>query len=896
MSWLKQLFSRQRLYSDLSEEIRQHLEEKIEELVASGMSRNEAAAAARRAFGNVMLAEEDSREVWRWPSIESFIADIRYALRTMQRTPGFTAVAVLSLALGIGANTATFSLINTLMLRRLPVRDPGQLVELLSLYPGEPRDNSFSWKFYEYVRDNNHVFSGLIGLDHSRFNVRIEGFEPDTANGEYVVGDFFSVLGVTPEIGRLIGPEDDQIGSADSAVAVVSWCYWKDRFNLDPSILGKRIFVDDAPFTVVGVTPRAFFGLQIGFRPDIWIPVAAEPMIAHPSHVTSGGMGLSLMGRLKPGVSIDQARAEMSVFNEWRVAEITKTSKDPLWRQVKIEVEPAGNGFTLLRDEFAKPLLALMAVVGLLLLIACTNVASLLLARGAARQREMAVRSSLGAGRFRLARQVLTESLLLSGAGSVLGVFLAYFGVDTLVRIMTSGRGIIGLPSRVDIQAHPDLRVLLFTAGVALSTGVLFGLVPAWNAFASVPATSLREIRGAGETRFRRLFGKGLVVAQVALSLVLLSAAGLFIRHLSNLEHLDLGFHRDHVLLVTLDAQHSGYEGERLSRAYQELLARFEAIPGVRSATLSGMTPISGAGASSFVKVEGHPEKPEDRRYISINWVAPKYFETLGTPLLAGRDFSFQDQRGPRVAIINQAMARFYFGNESPIGKHFTIDRDWKGFGDDIVFEIVGMVGDAKYYEIREAAPRTIYFNPFQDGNVPSKFALRTNVDPTAVAGEVRHTVRESLKTARVESLTTLDDQVDASIVPERLIAALSGLLGAMGAVLAAIGLYGLLAYTVARRISEIGVHMALGATRGDVTRMVLGDALGMVVAGLVLGAPIAFWGKKFAAILIEDLPVNSPVPIALGVVAMILVALLAAYVPARRASRVDPMVALRYE
>jgi putative ABC transport system permease protein len=873
---------------DLEQELRLHLELAAEDARRAGGPPELAHRAAAIRSGGLTQAMESLRDQRGLPWLADLPGDLRYACRVLARHPGFTASAVLSLALAIGANTAIFSLINSLMLGRLPVRAPEELVELASRYPGDPRVNAFAWKHYEHFRDGNHVFSDLVGVSPWRFPVSGDGFDTDALDGEYVVGAFFPALGVQPAIGRLIGPQDDHPGAADAAVAVVSWSFWKSRFNLDPAILGKRISVNGVPAAVVGVTPQAFFGLQVGFRTDVWVPVAMEPMVQQPSRLADRSLAMKLVGRLKRGMSIEQARAEMSVLDKARIEEISKASHDPLWSQAKIELVPAGAGFSTLRDQFAKPLQLLMAVVIVLLLIACMNVASLLMARGAARPRELALRVSLGAGRFRLVRQVLTESLLLSVVGSVIGLFLAHFGADALVRILASGRRMVGL-ERVDLQVQPDVHVLLFTIGVALLTGFLFGLAPAWQALAFVPASSLREAGGAREPRARRLLGQSLVVTQVALSVVLLSAAGLFVRHLSNLRHVDLGFNRDSVLLLTLDSRGSGYSPSQLSSLYRELLGRLQAIPGVHAATVSAITPIEGPAASRFANVEGLQERPEGRRRLSLNWVGPRYFETLGTPWVAGRDFTFEDEGHPPVAIVNQALARYYFSEGGALGKHITFE------GDDRPYQIVGVAGDAKYASLHAAAPRTVYLNAFQAGSI-SQLAVRTSVAPPAVAGDVRRMVRDGLRNVRLAHVTTLADQVDASIVPERLIAALSGLFGALGAALAAIGLYGLLAYTVARRTNEIGVRMALGATAGDVTRMVVKGALGLVSAGLAIGVPIATWSRPLAASMFGNLPKDTVFPIAFGATAMIGVALVAAYVPSRRAARVQPMDALRHE
>jgi len=794
--------------------------------------------------------------------------DLRYALRTMRRNRVFTAVAVLSLALGIGANTAIFSLIDTVMLRPLPVRNPATLVEPLYLYPTDPWLNGATFDQYRYLRDHNRTLAGLTASAFGKLTVL-----GSNVDAELVGGNYFPMLGLKPAVGRLIGPQDEGAG-----VAVLSWPYWRGQFALDPAVVGKQIRVGNSPVTIVGVAPRDFFGIVAESRTGIWLSFTTRPPY------------VSLIGRLKPGVSIAQAQAELGLLFKQSIDE-ARLRRDPNWSRVQFKLESAATGLSRdiipwgrVRDLYSRPLLFLMAVVGLLLLIACTNVASMLLARGAARQREMALRVLLGAGRWRLARQVLTESLLLSIAGAACGLCVAYFGAHGLAQIMASGR----TPLVLDVRL--DLRVLLFLAGAAILTGLFFGLAPALRAMATAPASSLRTTGSAGETRLARLFGKSLVVSQVAIAVVLLSAAGLFLRHLSDLRNVDLGFRRDHILLAALNPARSGISGPRLSNSYRELLERLSAIPGVRSTTLSGATPISGGAASRYVTVEGyHPTEPEQRSFV--NWVAPRYFETYGTPLLAGREFTFQDAGASHVAIVNQSMAQHYFGDANPIGRHITLEHD------NQPFEIVGVVADAKYLDLHVPPPRTIYLPAFSETGVnANSFAIRAAGDPATLVADVRRAVAAVLKDVPVESTPTLAAQMDASIVPERLTATLSALFGALGSLLVAIGIYGLLAYTVARRTNEIGVRMALGATRRDVTQMVLADAIRMAGAGLAIGLPLAIWSRRFAASLIAGLPPTNAAAMIAGASTLTAIALAAAYFPALRASRVNPIDALRYE
>jgi predicted permease len=879
-SMVSALFHRSRTDKEMEEELGAHIQDRANDLERSGLPRAEAERQARIEFGGCEKYKEEIREAQGAHFLETLIQDLRLGLRMLRNSPGFAIVAILTLALGIGANTAIFTVTNGLMLRTLPVRDPGRLVELLHQYPGEPAFNGFSWDAFRIMRDGNHVFSDLIVDSLNVIAVRADKLKPQNVFVGQVGGTFFQALGVRPAVGRLIGPEDVHMGD-HSPVAVISWSFWKSRFDLDPGIIGEKIVVGDTPLTIIGVTQRGFYGISEHARQDVWWPVSLGP---------SSGMWYGLLGRLKPGVSMEQARAEMAVLFQ---AAIDRPDVDPFVRRMKLRIEPAGNGVTTpLSQMLSRPLTVLMATVGLLMLLACANLAGLLLARGASRQHEMAVRACLGAPRARLLRQTLTESLLLSLAGCVVGIFVAYVAAHALIRVFASGRFVMIAPVHFEALTKPDAHVLLFTLAMALFTGLLCGAVPAMSASNTAPASALQPASRIGESKSRRLFGKGLVASQVALSLVLMSSAALFVEYLSHLRNLNLGFERNNLLLVTLDFARGGYDAAQISRLSQELVMRLDAIPGVSSATFSGMSPMEGPGSASFASAEDHPEK---QTQVSINSVASDYFETYATPFLAGRDFSARDQAGSPVVIINEAAARDCFGNENPIGRHITLSHVTSTKGEK-TYEVVGLVRDAKYNDLQQPAPPTIYPDLLQQGFAGSQLAIRTKIDPDGVASAARQIEGAVLKDVPIVRIMTMNEQIDSSIVPQRLIAMLSAGFGALGALLAAIGLYGVLAYTVARRTHEIGVRMALGAAGADVMRIVLRGALWMVCAGLAIGAPLAFCGKRVAANLIPDLPVASPLPIVVAAAIMTAVGLIAAYLPARRAMRVDPMVALRYE
>lgn len=839
--------------------------------------------------------------------METLFKDVRYGLRGLFKRKGFAFIAVLTLALGIGANTAIFTLVNAVLLKSLPVEKPKELV-LFSDATGEGtsvQDEStsghwtiFPYPTYEYFREHNQSFQDIAALRSgtSRLSVRqtdSQAAAAARASGQLVSGNYFSVLGVHPMRGRLLTPDDDKANAQPAAV--ISYRYWEKELNSDPATVGKNFIINGTNFNVVGITPREFFGERVRRPPDFWMPLAFQPQIElHDSYLKEQQVyWLMLMGRLKPGVTLDQANAATNValrqfLTEQAGSQLTEAKQKDIQNTYAALVDGAG-GISRLRVIYSTPLQMLMAIVGMILLIACANVGSLLLSRAASRKAEISLRMALGATRSRIVRQLLTESMLLAGVGGLCGVLLAQWGVYVLVGLVAK---------ETPLDTRPDVGVLLFTVGVSIVAGVLFGLVPAIQASRTNLSSAMKEKTRTRSGFMRFSLSSMMVVMQVGLSMVLLTGAGLFARSLMKLQNEDVGFNRDNVLLLGIDPRLAGYKPAELTTLYQQLIDRIGSVPQVQSVSMATYAPMSGTRRSSSIKITGYTPPDGEEPVVQDLLTAPKYAELMGIPLLRGREIETRDTpASQRVAVVNSSFAERFFKDQNPIGRTFTFDDETdKG----APLEIIGVVGDIKSSDDTRDKPDPTVYRPIlqiQDGSAYSvTLHVRTLSDPTTLTPQVRQMIHDVNDKLPIFGVTTLSDQLHENLSQERLIAQLVSFFGALALILACIGLYGVMAHGVARRTNEIGIRMALGARGGNIAWMVLRETLYLVLAGLILGVPAALLGARFIESQLFGMSSTDPLTLIGAALVLTLVALLAGYLPARRASRVNPLSALRYE
>jgi predicted permease len=892
---------------DVDDELAFHIAMRTRKLIDAGLDPASARVKALEQFGDftgvraeVLTIDKDRERAMRFADLLGHLRqDVAYSLRSLRQHKQFTAVVLAILALGIGANTATFTLVDSLMLRRLRVAHPEQLVTIGdpsatgSISVGAPSTQNFSYPVYVDLRDQTHVLSGVYAMGSAGSLDVFVGTErsgkAEHPRGRLVTGNFFSTLGVQPIVGRTFAANEDR-GTDAEPVAVISYGYWQRRFTADSKVVGRSITVNGVKLTIIGITPPGFFGDVVGQQADLWIPLGMRPLIApHAPELKDRGFSwLLFMGRLAPGVTLDRARTELSAIALRSIksgmnANELKTLAASL-KERAIQVEDGSRGFSYYRVAFSRALFILMSAVGLVLLVVCANVANLMLARGAARSREMSVRLALGAGRSRLMQQLLTESVVLAALAAALGLAAAVWGSRVLLRIASGG------PNPIPLDVHPNAHVFGYMLGLTVLTTVLFGLVPAWRASrAQLVATLRTHSRAAASDRPGRMsIGKLLVVAQVALSALLLVGTGMLLRSMHRVDTVDLGLARDRLVIGRIEAGRSGYEGTRLAALTRDVIARIERVPGVAAATFSLDGLFSGTDSRTSLRVPAYATRADSDAYVSYDGVGPNYFRTIGARILRGRDFDTHDnESGAKVAIVNETMARYYFPGGDALGK--TIIRG------DSTLTVVGIVHDVEGQDVRAKPVRRMYVSIYQLRRMPGDFhvEVRTNGDPSKVVTAIREAIGGANSTLTVD-VEPLNDLVRDSISQDRLVTRVVTFFGGLALFLAALGLYGVMAYGALRRTGEFGLRMALGARAEDITRMVVREAVALTVLGVIVGVPAGLAAAQLIRRQLFGVGATDPVAVVVAVAVLVSTGILASYLPAARASRVAPLEALR--
>ena len=879
MNWLKQIFVRRRLYGDLSEEIQEHLHEKIEELVAAGMPRKDAALEARRSFGNVSLLEEKGRDVWSSPLIEDLGKDVRYGLRTLGQSPGFTSVAILTLALGIGANTAIFSLVRAVVLKPLPYTKADQLFNVFQAQPQE-KISATGWSYANFaeLREQNHIFSEMAGAQQHQLTLTGRG-EPAVVDTSVVTPEFFSLFDVTPLAGRIFSPADGQPGAPP--VVMLSEALWRGKFNGDPNVVGSSVNLDQRSFVVVGIAPAEFRFPQVSHSEQIWIPLVQDPLFGS-WMPRRGGHWLQVTGRLKAGITPAQAQAELAALSARLDREFPAENQGWVARMLPLQEMFVGN--------IQSGLLVILGAVGLVLLIACANIANLLLTRGTSRAKEIAVRISLGAGRQRIVRQLLSESTVLGLLGGTLGIGLAWWGVHALTSLLPEN-----LPRVNAIRV--DKSVLGFAFALSLLASLASGLVPAFLVANASLQTNLREGGGrAGESSNSRKARNVLVVAEIALAMVLLVSAGLLLRSFSKLMAVSPGFDVQNLVKAEISLPRVQYAMPKQWLVFSDdLLERIQAEPGVRDSAVVIPSPIADGFINLGFDIAGRPASSSSAsRTANYVAAAPDYFHVMGIPLLAGRLIEKRDSmQTPRVTVISKALALQYFASQDPLGQRLSFGFPPDGGAER---EIVGVVGDVRDAALGEK-PKPMMYVPY--GQAPFAgvvVVVRSGLSAANIASVIRRNVEKIDKDLPVTNVAKMTDAVNASVAQPRFRTFLLALFAGMALVLAATGIFGVISFSVSCRTREIGVRMALGASRRGILQIVLRETLALTLTGLLVGIPCALAASRLVEHMLFDVSAYDPATLFAVALALTLVAALAGYVPAKRALQVDPMAALRHE